>query len=116
MGSDKPAAQDSKVGLEEKVKRICDAIMKEESPKFKSDEKSRPKGPNIFLAIELWKKEGTDRFEFLCLEREFKENFIVSLISCPPIRRLKVWEVNEDNEKKILQYFAEILKYVKGEK
>jgi hypothetical protein len=116
MNSDKQVSQTKKIELEEQVKKICDAIMKEESPKFKSDEKNRPKGSNIFLAIELWGKEGTDKFEFLCLEREFKENFIVSLVSYPPLRRKQVWEINENNEKKILQYYAETLKSVKGEK
>ena len=104
-----------KAEMDEKVKRICDEIMKEESPKFKSDESARPKGSNIFLAIELDKSDSTDIFEYLCLEREFKEKFIVSLVTCPPIRRKRVWEINENNEKKILQFYATTLKYVRGE-
>ena len=115
MTLDELVTQVPKAELDEKVKRICDEIMKEETTKFKCSGSDIPKGPNIFLAIELWKKEGTTRYEFLCLEREFKEKFIVSLVSCPPLRRERVWEINENNEKKILQFYATTLKYIKGE-
>jgi hypothetical protein len=100
--------------LDEKVKRICDEIMKEESLKFKSTVEQRPKGANIFLAIELGQCDQ-DEFEYLTLEREFKEKYIVAHVTCPPLRRKRVWEVTEVNEKKILQFYVNILKYMKGE-
>ena len=59
--------------LDEQVKRICDQIMAEESPKF-IEIKDQPEGPNVFLAIECNDKNNV---RFLCLEREYKEKYII---------------------------------------
>jgi len=102
-----------KSDLDEKLKIICDEIMKEESVNFTSLPESRPKGANIFLAVEVMKNKSKDT-EFLCLEREFKEKYIISLLTVP-IRRKRVWPVTEETAEKILKKYAETLKYVRGE-
>jgi hypothetical protein len=106
----------SKSELDEQVKQICDEIMKEERPKFLNpfDE---PIGPNIFLSVQFPDKKY---ISFLCLERESKEKYIVSKWSKPSngtvLKRQKVWEVEDIGKaEKILKFYAETLKYVRGE-
>jgi len=105
----------SKSELDEQVKRICDQIMIEETPKF-TVPNDQPVGPNIFLAIQFNEEIGIN---FLCLERESKETYIISLWSKKKtneqIKRKKVWEVTENKAEKILKFYAETLKYVRGE-
>ena len=107
----------SKSDLDSQVKQICDEIMKEERPNFlnKHDE---PIGSNIFLAVQF-KDKGS--ISFLCLERESKETYIISLWSkssgtTGSLKRKKVWTVEKYNQpEKILKFYAENLKYVRGE-
>jgi hypothetical protein len=106
--------------LDEQLKQICDQIMKEENPKLSSKGLLyQPKGPNIFLSIECNDRTNNN---FLCLERESKEKYIISLwskkniLSNPEtLKRKKVWEVPHTKSEKILKFYAETLKYVKGE-
>jgi hypothetical protein len=105
--------QTSKSALDEQLKIVCDQIMIEEKPKF-INTFDIPTGPNIFLAIQY--QDGSN-ISFLCLEREEKEKYIVSVWSkkrTEPIKRKKVWDVHEHKSEKILKYYAEKLKYVKG--
>lgn len=107
-----------KSSLDEQVKQICDQIMAEERPKFNNRE-AEPTGPNIFLAIQCNKFENS-LTSFLTLEREMKEKYIVVLMAKNSkkdaiLKRQKVWEINENKAEKILKFFAETLKFVKGE-
>jgi hypothetical protein len=104
--------------LDEKVKIICDQIMKEEKSKIKNII-FQPKGPNIFLAIEFISSPG--KVNFLCLERESKEKYIVSwwqknkLVEKSAMKRYQVYPVIEYKVEKILKFYAETLKYLNGE-
>lgn len=105
--------------VDEQMKQICDEIMKEEAQKMKYFS-IRPDGPNIFLAIEC---SDTKNISFLCLEREFKEKYFVSLWSAKlnsditriMLKRRQSWDIPEVKCGKILKFFAEKLKFVKGE-
>lgn len=104
--------------LDEQMKQICDQIMAEEKPKF-TKPTFEPIGPNIFLAIQC-SKETDILVSYLVLEREMKEKYIVVLMGQNTkkdniLRRQKVWEVKEDKAEKILKFYAEKLKFVKGE-
>jgi hypothetical protein len=98
----------------EKIKMICDQIQKEEYPKFlQTDhdkelfEKTRPKNVNIFLTLK------TKTHRFICLEREFKDTYIVRIYDGKYLERSH--EVKEHKAEKVLQKFAEILKFENGE-
>ena len=103
--------------LDLKVKQISDEIMKEERPKFanKSDE---PIGANIFLAVQFDDNGATS---FLCLERELAETYIVSLWARlkntqGSLKRKRTCEAKDTSKaEKILKFYAETLKYVRGE-
>jgi hypothetical protein len=106
----------SKSELDEQVKQICDEIMKEEKPKF-TNPFDEPIGSNIFLAVQYNDKKNVS---FLCLEREAKEKYIISQWSRPKnatiLKRKKVWVVEDYGKaEKILKFYAETLKYVRGE-
>jgi len=108
----------SKSELDEQVKQICDQIMVEEKSKFAHPD-DEPKGPNIFLSIEFPDKKY---ISYLCLERESKEKYIISVWSklytnknIDSMKRKRVWEVVEVKAEKILKFYAETLKYVRGE-
>lgn len=107
--------------LDEQMRQICDEIMKEEMPRIENLS-YMPKGPNIFLAISCNSKKNPS-VNFLCLERESKEKYIVSLWSklknspesAYTMKRKTVWEVTDGKTEKILKFYAEKLKFVKGE-
>lgn len=104
--------------LDDQLKQICDQVMEEERPKFHNPA-FEPIGPNIFLAVQC-SKENDILVSYLVLEREMKEKYIVVLMSQNSkkdniLRRQKVWEVKEDKAEKILKFYAEKLKFVKGE-
>ena len=106
--------------LDTQMKQICDQVMKEEIPKMDSLT-LQPIGPNIFLSIKCDDKRN---YNFLCLERESKEKYIVSLWSKKKLlggdkidgmKRKQVWEVTDVKTERILKFYAEKLKFVKGE-
>ena len=107
----------SKSELDSQVKQICDQIMIEEKPKFKYPE-LEPKGSNMFLSIEYLENKN---ISYLCLEREAKEKYIVSVwtnkISLKPknLKRATVWEVTDNKVEKIIKFYAEKFKFVRGE-
>jgi len=103
--------------LDEQMKKLCDQIMDEERPKF-NDPQWEPRGPNTFLSIQCNKPDDLE-VSYLTLEREMKEKYIIVLMSKPLrkqtcLKRKRVWEVNESKPEKILKFYAETLKYVKG--
>lgn len=106
-----------KSDIDEQVKVICDMIMLEETPKFMNPYE-QPTGPNVFLAIEFDDKKNFANY--LCLEREAKEKYIVTLWSKkkqndPVMKRKQVWEVIETKPEKIIKFYAESLKFIRGE-
>lgn len=111
--------------LTEQIRSICEKIYNEEKPTFQYPE-VEPKGPNIFLAVEVPGK--TDRQTgFLTLERESEEDYVVVFYmvdinkivkgskeeSVSP-RKIKAWEVSEIYADKILTRFAKICKTLRG--
>jgi GTPase Era involved in 16S rRNA processing len=88
--------------------------MEEEKPKFKYKDYI-PVGPNIFLAIET---VDENNIIYVCLEREFKEKYIVSIWSkeknnLKSIRRKKAIEVpTEETAEKILGFYGKQLKHL----
>ena len=66
-----------KLPLDQQVKQFCDKILEEEKGK---DEHFivAPKGPNIFLNLQV-PAPTPDDVAFLCLERQFEGKYIVSL-------------------------------------
>ena len=106
-----------KSDLDDQLKQICDQIMIEERPKFNNPD-LEPKSPNIFLSIQYLDSPDV---RYLTLEREMKEKYIIgsweSSRKDTNLKRKRVWEVtgsNADFAEKILKYFAETLKFVKG--
>jgi len=111
--------------LTEQVRSICEKIYNEEKLSFQYPE-VEPKGPNIFLAVEVPGK--TDRqIGYLTLERESEEDYVVVFYmvdinkiikdnreeSTSP-RKIKAWEVSEIYAEKILTHFAKICKTLRG--
>jgi hypothetical protein len=101
--------------LDEQLKQVCDEIMKEERPKFKNPV-YEPRGSNIFLAVEY---EDGNNISYLCLEREFKEIYILTIWSKSKssmyIKKKSSKDINEITIQKILETFAKKLKYLRGE-
>lgn len=108
--------QVSKSELDEQIKQICDQIMVEETKNFVHPF-DKPEGSNMFLAVEF--KDPKNSVSYLCLEREAKEKYIVSLWAKKKqtdiMKRKQVWEVIEAKTEKILKFYASTLKYVRGE-
>ena len=111
-----------KLPLDQQVKQFCDKILEEEKGK---DEHFivAPKGPNIFLNLQV-PAPTPDDVAFLCLERQFEGKYIVSLrtLKISKIRdqdvfprKVKVWEVKSDKAEGILNTYAEKYKFLKGE-
>ena len=102
--------------LDEQVKIVSDKIMEEELPKFSHPE-DKPEGPNMFLAIEF--DDRRNHSSFLCLERESKEIYILSIWTKrnidDNIKRKQVWNINEIQPGKIFKFYAEKLKFLRGE-
>jgi len=105
-----------KSSIDEQVKIICDQIMEEETPKI-SHYNDKPEGSNIFLTVEFIDKQNYA--SFLCLERESKETYILSVWSKKnsndTIKRKNVWIVDVFEPKKIIKFYAEKLKFLRGE-
>jgi len=112
------------------VKMICDKIKEEENPEpvvmFVNKEGENqgiditPTGPNIFLALPVPGLTTRD-ITFLCLERELKESFIISIWTKPdymigPLRRVVTHQIPDGElPKNILKEYALKFKVMKGE-
>lgn len=110
---------DPKSGIDEAVKKISDQIYDEEKGKFEYPDRM-PKGANIFLAIEC---KGRDQGEigYLCLERESPGTFFVGYWTGPfrntgtaqtKMKRVKAWDISENEPEKIIIDYARIMKYL----
>lgn len=108
----------------EKIKTICDKIFEEEKSKVKHFD-LLPKGPNIFLSLEVPGRIQNE-IAFLTLEREGPLQFISVLYAINKneytkkkidelsFKKTKVWEINEDKPEKILAAYARQYKFLRG--
>jgi hypothetical protein len=100
-----------KLPFDEQVKFICDKIQEDEDLKI-IDKDFKPKGPNIFLSVQVPGITAND-ICFICLERERKENFIISIWTKQKdrnstLKRSQVQDVsNISTVKKLLFLFIE---------
>jgi len=97
--------------FDSQVKFICDKIQEQEDSVVE-DKEIKPKGPNIFLSVQVPGITNKD-ICFLCLERESSQKYIVSMWSKQKdrntnLKRSQVQDVsNIDNVKKLLYLFTE---------
>ena len=105
--------------IDQQVREICDIITDQEKDTLENEE-HLPIGPNIFLALNC-PGRVQDEIGFLTLERELQGEYIVGFWGLTPkikndkLRRYRTWSVKEVNSKRIIQKFAEKLKYLRGE-
>lgn len=106
----------------EKIRSLCDQIQHEENISEKYESKL-PRGPNIFLALEVPGRH-TKEIGFLTLERESADCYLLvfSTISKLQIRdefksckRRRVWQIDEFKPEKILTELAKKYKFLRGE-
>lgn len=108
-----------KLPIDEQLRQVCDKIQIEEQEKFKDVIKFMPVGPNIFLSVSVPEMSGKE-VSFLCLEREYPGQYISSLWTKnvgdvnKSIKRMKVWEIKDTAPKKILEAYAKLLKFKRG--
>ena len=105
----------------QKLKQLCDKIQREETD-GKEDEIA-PTGPNIFLSLEV-PGRTTKEIAFLTLERETNSKYLVILYTMLKsqisnkiisLKRRSVSEIEDNRPEKILTFYAQKLKYLKGE-
>jgi hypothetical protein len=105
----------------EKLRQLCDKIQIEETGG--KEDKIAPKGPNILLSLEVPGRTVKD-IAFLTLERESNSKYLVILQTMlksqlvnedASLKRRKFWEIEDNRPEKILTFYAEKLKYLKGE-
>jgi len=108
--------------LDEQVKRLCDSIYQEEVSTIQ-DYVNLPKGPNIFLSLQVPGKTKNET-SYLNLEREMPGKFIIVLQSAltedllknrKGLRTKKTFAIHEETAKKIITKYAKMLKFMKGE-
>jgi len=108
--------------LTEQVKEMCNRIYLEEIRKCEHPERI-PIGPNTFLSVEI---PGMKRnsVSYVSLERESEEQYLTVLWSLykkfyhddtKNLKKIKVWEINENKAEKILIQFAKTVKLLRGE-
>jgi len=97
--------------FDDQVKIICDKIQEEEDLKI-IDKDLKPKGPNIFLSLQVPGITEKD-ICFLCLEREASQKYIISIWTKQKdrntnLKRSQVQDMtNVDSIKKLLYLFTE---------
>ena len=102
---------------DETLKKLCDKIYEEEKKKFIDHAEFLPTGPNIFLALEC--PEDFQKYNFICLEREERNKFIVShwgifKKNTENSKRVKVWDCRGLPNNKIIEMFLEKYNFLKG--
>ena len=112
---------------DEKVKILCDKIFEEEKVNI-YHHSVIPKGPNVFLALEVPGRISSE-VAFVVLERETSSQFIIALwtinkshirefkLNDDPLslKRQRAEEIKEHQPEKILREYAKFIKYMKGE-
>lgn len=106
-----------KLDLDSQMKIICDELQAEIDKDGVNPD--RPIGPNIFLSMNVPGITNKDLC-FLCLEREEKGKYIVSLWSkqkdrITQCKRTKVIPITSNKAEEILNIFASNVSYMKGE-
>lgn len=109
----------------EKIRMLCDDIFNEEKDKLKYP-KILPKGPNIFLSLEVpGRIEG--EIAFLALERESDDLYLLVLFVThirelkkakgEPIimKRQQVWQIKDNRPEQVLTEYAKRYKFLRGE-
>lgn len=106
----------------QQVRELCDKIEKEEKGSHSHPERL-PKGPNIFLALEVpgrMKREVA----YLTLERESEDLYLAILYTLPlsklrdqdyGLKRQRVWQIEDHRPEKILTEYAKVNKFLRGE-
>jgi len=102
----------------EKIRKLCDKIAKEEEKNIKNF-LMLPKGPNIFLSLEV-PGRTTKENAFLILERESEDKYLLVLYITMTwgesrLKRQKVWEIDDHRPEKILTNYAKKYKFLRGE-
>lgn len=106
----------------DKIRELCDEIFEQEKHMIEHD-LYLPKGPNIFLSLEVPGRNGSE-IAFLCLERESEDVYLVVLFTINRsqlsnenvnMKKQRVWEINEHKPDRILTEYAKKYKYLRGE-
>jgi len=109
----------------EKIRILCDQIFEEEKENIKY-EMILPRGPNIFLSLEV-PGRIKDEIAFLSLERESENLYLAVLFTTNKkelkkardgevsIKRQRVWQINDHRPEKILTEYAKRYKFLRGE-
>jgi len=100
---------------DEILRKICDKISEQELKGLHST--FLPVGPNVFLALEC--PGDFQRYNFLCIEREEKNTFIISHWTrlkkeSAVTKRSKVWECKGMLNREIVEMYLEKLKFLRG--
>jgi hypothetical protein len=101
---------------DETLKKLCDKIYDQEV-KDVNHPTFLPRGPNIFLSLEC--PDDFQRYNFVCLEREEKNKFIVSHWAIlkrdtESSKRVKTWDCRGLPNQKIIEMFLEKYNFLRG--
>lgn len=112
--------------LTQQVRTLCDLILEEEKSSMQYFEYG-PKGPNIFLCLEV-PGHTKKHIGFLTLEREEEELYLAVFWALElfkiipgdpertiPPRKIKVWTIKAHKAEKILTEYAKRFKQLRGE-
>lgn len=110
----------------EKIRILCDQIFEEEKENIKHLS-ILPKGPNIFLCLEV-PGRIKDEIAFLALERESENLYLAVLFVTSKkefkkaaaneeysMKRQRVWQISDHRPEKILTEYAKRYKFLRGE-
>jgi len=105
--------------IDEQLRILCDYISVEEiSDPLKYE---GPLGANIFLSLPLIIEDDKKYDHYICLEREAQNKYIVTHWNCLSKndtsipKRVKSWDIKNEDPKKILKEFVEKMQFLKGE-
>lgn len=104
---------------DEKLRILCDQIEKEEL--VDAIDYEGPIGPNIFLSLPIIDTNNKKYEDYICIEREAQNKYIISHWVClinssgSVPKRIITWDVKNDDPKKILKEFIERMQFLKGE-
>ena len=115
--------------LVEQVSIISERILEEEAPNMPYLD-YRPRGPNIFLSLQVPGRTKTD-IGFLALERENEDLWVATYwtstekklirsmedetLDTPPLLKKKVHAIEDHRPEKILTEYAKLVKFYHGE-
>lgn len=111
--------KDDEKGNLQQIVELCDQIHEEEKENIKHHDHI-PKGPNIFLVLEV-PGRTIKEIGYLTLERESENLYLTVLYTISTqhvnatIKKQKVWEIDDHRPEKILTEYAKKYKYLRGE-